>query len=114
MGMPTRGLRIFIINLLAHVHVIFTGLSFGLSSCKSLGMRLVYTMYMYMHMYIYVNITRVIILTLVFICVWDMSQTMLDPFNSIVSGTCLGHLRHIWNQALLCAYNIELLLLCIT
>ena len=27
---------------------------------------------------------------------WDMSQTVLGPFNSIVSGTCLRHLRHIW------------------
>ena len=25
-----------------------------------------------------------------------MSQTVLAPFNSIVSGTCLRHLRHIW------------------
>ena len=24
---------------------------------------------------------------------------MLGPFNSIVSGTCLGYLRHIQNQA---------------
>ena len=27
-----------------------------------------------------------------------MTQTVLVPFNSIVSGTCFWHLRHIWKQ----------------
>ena len=30
-----------------------------------------------------------------------MSQTVLGPFNSIVPGTCLGHLRHIWKPGLI-------------
>ena len=35
---------------------------------------------------------------------WDMSQTVLASFNSIVSGTCLRHLRHIWKPALTKTY----------
>ena len=30
----------------------------------------------------------------------DLSQTVLAPFNSVVSGTCLRHLRHIWKPGL--------------